>query len=270
MPSLYGRVEAVANLLYRSSNVQPADQASDHSIWTEAFLHCSLWKDSTLIPFSLSSFNLCTSISFWELNLPMSEDSSKIGQIIWISLISLWHRVRWNFLLPSFWSTLLLLSRAQIQFPASLQISSISPFMKPWSLKCSAVCSADSEAKWLWSKSWSVGITVSLFGERPSALEKVMKVWWNHYCLSLFGQRSEIQETSLVLKQGVWSTQSVKYIWCKKCPLCISINFAYMPARGLEYLDISRYSRPMASGKSVADKLPLVAVLGLVTKWERL
>ena len=39
-----------------------------------------------------------------------------------------------------------------------------------------------------------------------------------------------------------------------------------MPARGLEYLDISRYSRPMASGKSVADKLPLVAVLGLVTK----
>ena len=35
-----------------------------------------------------------------------------------------------------------------------------------------------------------------------------------------------------------------------------------MPFMGLDYLDISRYSRPMASGKSVADTLPLVAVLG--------
>ena len=31
---------------------------------------------------------------------------------------------------------------------------------------------------------------------------------------------------------------------------------------GLDYLDISRYSRPMAFGQSVADTLPLVAVLG--------
>ena len=30
MPSLYGGVEAVANLLCRSSNVQPANQASNH------------------------------------------------------------------------------------------------------------------------------------------------------------------------------------------------------------------------------------------------
>ena len=139
LPSLYGGVEAVANLLHWSSNFQPANQASNHCIWTEAFLHCSLWKDSTLIRFSLSSFIQCTFNSLWELNQPMSEDSSEIGQIIWISLISLWHRVRWNFLLPSFWSTLPLLSRAQIQFPASLHISSISPVMKPWSLKCSAV-----------------------------------------------------------------------------------------------------------------------------------
>ena len=139
LPSLYGGVEVVANLLHWSSNVQPANQASNHCIWTEAFLHCSLWKDSTLIRFSLSSFIQCTLNSLWELNQPMSEDSSEIGPIIWISLISLWHRVRWNFLLPSFWSTLPLLSRAQIQFPALLQISSISPVMKPWSLKCSAL-----------------------------------------------------------------------------------------------------------------------------------
>ena len=31
---------------------------------------------------------------------------------------------------------------------------------------------------------------------------------------------------------------------------------------GLEYLDISSYSRSMASGKSVADTLPQVAALG--------
>ena len=42
----------------------------------------------------------------------------------------------------------------------------------------------------------------------------------------------------------------------------LSINFAYMPVMGLDYLDISRYSRPMASRKSVADTLSLVAVLG--------
>ena len=35
-----------------------------------------------------------------------------------------------------------------------------------------------------------------------------------------------------------------------------------MPFMSLDYLDISRYSRPMAFGKSVADTLPLVAVLG--------
>ena len=189
LPSLYGGVEAVANLLHWSSNVQPANQASSHRIWTEAFLHCSLWKDSTLIRFSLSSFIQCTLNSLWELNLPMSEDSSEIGQIIWISLISLWHRVRWKFLLPSFWSTLI---------THTGPVSSFAPYFVNFTcyeaLKSQVQCTgADSEAKWLWSKSWSVGITVSLFGERPSALEKVMKVWWNHYFLSLFGQRSEIQ-----------------------------------------------------------------------------
>ena len=245
MPSLYGRVEAVANLLYRSSNVQPANQASNHSIWTEAFLHCSLWKDSTLIRFSLSSFIQCTFNSFWELNLPMSEDSSKIGQIIWISLISLWHRVRWNFLLPSFWSTLLLLSRAQIQFPALLQISSISLVVKPWSLKCSAVVQT--------VRPNDCGASLDQSALQSLYLEKDqvhLKKWWRCDEIIIVSIWSKIWDSRNKSGSKVSAYRWVSKIFdAKNVPLCISVNFAYMPPRACNIWQVSCW-HPAPSGSA--------------------